>query len=446
MIPNRTHADRRQIFAARLATARQSTDHLFKLLRPAALVERPIPERHRLIFYLGHLEAFDRNLMADAELGMPAIHEELDRLFAFGIDPVDGALPSEPASAWPSEPDVRVYNSQVREAVDRCLQKADLEDESLDAAGALHVMIEHRLMHAETLAYAMHRLPLELKLAPPDSFPPAGELRSASAGIGRDAAMIQVPAGRATLGLGRDGRFGWDNEFEAHAVEVPAFKVGAFKVTNGEFLEFVRRGGYEERSLWNKSGWEWIRKSGLRHPSFWGSDRAGWVFHGMFQDRPLPMDEPVWISHAEAEAYACWKGLRLPTEAEWHRLACGAPEDVEREYPWGSAAPTDRHGNFDSHRWDPTPVGAFPEGRSAFGAYDTLGNGWEWTSTIFAPFPGFEAYQPYKGYSADFFDRRHFVLKGASPRTDACLLRRSFRNWFQPHYQYLYAGFRLVQP
>src|SRR6185436_3338871 len=160
MIPTRAHAERRQIFAARLATARKSTDRLFQLLRPAALVERPIPERHRLIFYLGHLEAFDRNLMADAGLGMPAIHEELDRLFAFGIDPVDGALPSEPASVWPSEPDVRVYNSRVRDAVDRCLEEADLEDDHLDAAGALHVLIEHRLMHAETLAYAIHRLPL----------------------------------------------------------------------------------------------------------------------------------------------------------------------------------------------------------------------------------------------------------------------------------------------
>src|SRR4029450_11750385 len=207
MISNRMHADRRQIFAARLATARHSTDRLFKVLRPAALLERPIPERHRLIFYVGHLEAFDRNLMADAGLGMPAISEELDRIFAFGIDPVDGALPSEPASAWPSEPAVGLYSSQVRDAVDQCLEKADLEDELLDADRALHVMIEHRLMHAETLAYAMHRLPLELKLAPPDSLPPAGELPVSSPGVRRDVAWVQVPAGHATLVLARARAF-----------------------------------------------------------------------------------------------------------------------------------------------------------------------------------------------------------------------------------------------
>ena len=430
---------RRDIFTARLAKARHLSDRLFGLLRPAALVERPIPERHRLIFYLGHLEAFDHNLLAQAGLEMPAPCEDLDRLFAFGIDPVNGALPDEPASAWPSEPEVRAYNAGVRDAVDECLERADFEDRRLDTARIFHVAIEHRLMHAETLAYAIHRLPLELKLAQQESIPLPPLTHP-------EASMIQVPAGRATLGLRRDGRFGWDNEFEAHQVEVPAFYVEALKVTNGEFFEFVRAGGYENRALWSESSWEWMRKSGLRHPVFWRSGSSGWVFRGMFQERPLPMDEPVWVSHAEAEAYARWIGMRLPTEAEWHRVACGAPGGEERDFPWGDEPPTARRGNFDSHRWDPTPVGAYPEGRSAFGAYDTVGNGWEWTSTLFAPFHGFEAYPYYKGYSADFFDGRHFVLKGGSPRTDACLLRRSFRNWFQPHYPYLYAGFRLVQP
>jgi len=285
----------------------------------------------------------------------------------------------------------------------------------------------------------VHRLPRELKLKPPEC--------QASPSMSRpEASMIRVPAGRATLGLPRDGRFGWDNEFEAHVVEVPAFEIGALMVTHGEFLDFVRAGGYDERAYWDDPNWEWVRKSGRRHPSFWRPTASGWMFRGMFDERPLPIDEPVWTSHAEAEGYARWKGMRLPTEAEWHRVACGTPDGDECDFPWGDHPPTARHGNFDSHRWDPTPVGAYPEGRSAFGAYDTLGNGWEWTSTVFAPFRGFQTYPLYPGYSADFFDGRHFVLKGGSPRTDSSMLRRSFRNWFQPHYQYLYAGFRLVQP
>ena len=97
-------------------------------------------------------------------------------------------------------------------------------------------------------------------------------------------------------------------------------------------------------------------------------------------------------------------------------------------------------------RLDPTPLGAFPEGASAYGVSELLGNGWEWTSSVFKPFDGFRAHPLYEGYSANFFDGQHYVQKGASPRTAACMLRRSFRNWFQPHYRYVYAGFRLVHP
>ena len=164
----------------------------------------------------------------------------------------------------------------------------------------------------------------------------------------------------------------------------------------------------------------------------------------MFGDIPLPPDWPVYVSHAEAAAYARWSGGRLPAEAEWHRAAYGTPEGEERQYPWGAEAPSARHGYFDFARWDPVPVNAFPCGRSAWGVEGLLANGWEWTSTPFAPFKGFTPRPYYPGYSADFFDGKHFVLKGGSPRTAACMLRRGFRNWFQAHYQYVYAGFRCV--
>jgi iron(II)-dependent oxidoreductase len=121
------------------------------------------------------------------------------------------------------------------------------------------------------------------------------------------------------------------------------------------------------------------------------------------------------------------------------------PDGTEREYPWGDEAPQAHHGNFDGHLWDVAPADAFPDGASAFDVHDLLGNGWEWTSTPFAPFPGFEPHPLYEGYSRNFFDGKHWVMKGGSPRTAACMLRRSFRNWFQPRYQYAYAGFRLVK-
>ena len=165
----------------------------------------------------------------------------------------------------------------------------------------------------------------------------------------------------------------------------------------------------------------------------------------MFGTIPLPLSWPVYVSHAEASAFARWAGRKLPTEAQWHRAAYGAPDGTERAYPWGEAPPEEAHGNFHHQRWDAAPVDAHPAGASAFGVFDLLGNGWEWTSTAFGPLPGFEPFSFYPGYSANFFDGKHFVMKGGSPRTDACMLRRSFRNWFQPHYPYVYATFRCVE-
>jgi formylglycine-generating enzyme required for sulfatase activity len=165
----------------------------------------------------------------------------------------------------------------------------------------------------------------------------------------------------------------------------------------------------------------------------------------MFTEVPLPLSAPVYVSHAEARAYARWVGKSLPSEAQWHRAAYGRPDGSERPFPWGADPPDTSRGNFDFQSWDPTPVNAFPRGQSAFGVFDLLGNGWEWTSSLFEPFPGFEPFSFYPGYSANFFDGQHYVMKGGSARTAACMLRRSFRNWFQAHYQYVYAGFRCVE-
>jgi ergothioneine biosynthesis protein EgtB len=427
-------ADRQQI-QQRLDDARARTDEIFALLEPEALYERPIPERHRLIFYLGHVEAFDWNLIPRGALGAPPFDADFDRLFAFGIDPVGGGLPNEPASQWPARERVLEYNARLRRALDDAVSGADLE--KLDGGSRFEVAIEHRLMHAETLAYLVHQLPHTMKRRP------AGAENSGDV----SPAVIRhvgIPAGRATLGRSRARGFGWDNEFDELAVEVPAFAIDSHPVTNRGWLEFLDAGGYRERRFWSEADWAWRTGHGIEHPLLWARDGGGWHYRGMFDDVPLPLEHPVYVSHAEASAFAHWANRALPTEAQFHRAAYGTPQGVEREFPWGDEPPAPIRGNFDFARWDPVPVSAHPAGASAFGVHDLLGNGWEWTSTAFAPLPGFTPFPFYRGYSADFFDGKHFVIKGGSARTAACMLRRSFRNWFQPHYPYLYAKFRLV--
>lgn len=250
-----------------------------------------------------------------------------------------------------------------------------------------------------------------------------------------------MPAGVARLGASRDEiPFGWDNEFDAHEVRVPAFDVDVHNVTNAEFLAFIEAGGYRTRDLWSDEGWAWVQAERVEHPAFWirstsgsgesigpGANAGSWQWRGMFEAIPLPPAWPVYVSHAEASAYARWKGRRLMTEAEWHRAAEGA-----------------RPGNVNFESWEPVPAGARPGTESLWGVHDLVGNGWEWTSTVFGPFPGFEPMASYPEYSADFFDGLHYVMKGASPATAAELIRPSFRNWFRANYPYVYATFRTV--
>ena len=239
--------------------------------------------------------------------------------------------------------------------------------------------------------------------------------------------------------------FGWDNEFAELRVEVPAFEVDRHDVTNAEYLAFVEDGGYAREALWTPEAWAWRAGEAVSHPLFWERHDGRWFWRGMFDLVPLPAAWPVYVTHAEAETFARWRGDRLMTEAEYHRAAFGTPDGAEQALPWRSEPPDHTRGNFGAVNWDPVPAGACPAGASAFGVHDLVGNGWEWTSSPFAPFPGFAPMPSYPEYSADFFDGAHFVLKGASPATPAAHVRRSFRNWFRPYYPYVYATFRCAR-
>jgi formylglycine-generating enzyme required for sulfatase activity len=239
--------------------------------------------------------------------------------------------------------------------------------------------------------------------------------------------MLEVPAGRATLGRKRGNGFGWDNEFDEHSVDVPAFTIDNYKVTNGDYLEFVRAGAAPPH-FWVRRGDEWLQRT-------------------MFGHAPLPLTWPVYVTQQQAASYAAWIGKALPTEAQFHRAASSptssdarTPECLSLRGGTGGSAclPGRPDANYNFQHWNPIPVDTHPPGQM-------LGNGWEWTSTVFQPFPGFEPFPFYPGYSANFFDGDHYVLKGASARTAACFLRPSFRNWFRPDYPYVYAGFRCVE-
>lgn len=433
----------RALFASWYRRNRERSQAIFDLLSDEAYYSQPIALRHPIVFYEGHLPAFSFNTLVKKALGEPSIDERLERLFARGIDPDETATTSHStASAWPARDVVRAFAAEADRRVVDALERAELDRPGrplLDRSEAVFAILEHEAMHQETLLYMWHRLPFEQKRRP-GGYTPKTEGRVVTQ------EWIDVPRGRATLGVARsDAAFGWDNEFPACEEEVAAFAIERHDTTNAAFLEFVNAGGYADAARWRPEDWAWIQRERVTHPLFWERHDGAWYWRGMFERVPLPLSWPVYVSFAEAAAFAAWRHARLPTEAEFQRAAFGTPDGVQRQHPWGDAEPAQAHGVFDFSSWDPEPAGTHSAGRSAWGIDDLVGNGWKWTSTPFGPFAGFRAMASYPEYSADFFDGEHFVMKGASPATARDLLRPTFRNWFRAHYPYVYATFRCVR-
>ncbi|GAC1310152.1 MAG: hypothetical protein NVSMB19_24250 [Vulcanimicrobiaceae bacterium] len=414
----------RSAMRLRYLANRNRTAEILAIPEPGEYYTRPIALRHPIVFYEGHIPAFTYNKLLREALGAPSLNADFEKLFERGIDPADVATAAaHERGSWPTRPSVQSFGAAVDAATLQALAQADLANAAasplLENAQAPRMILEHEEMHHETLLYMLHRLPLAKKRARgrSGSFCERPPLATGS---------VAIPAGRATLGARRDDVFfGWDNEFDERAVAVGAFEIDVNDVTNGEWLAFVRAGGPV--------------------PSFWRERDGGFALLGQFEEMPLPLTWPVYVTQKQAVAYATWRGSRLPTEAEYHRAAFGTPDGAERAYPWGDAAPSAVHGNFDFKRFDPEPVGQYAAGASAFGVYDLVGNGWEWTATPFAPFDGFAPMASYPQYSVEFFDGDHFVIKGASPVTSRNHVRRSLRNWYRSEYPYVYATFRTVR-
>jgi len=426
------------------------SDEIFDIVGSEGMHAQPIVWRHPFIFYVGHLPAFSWNQICGGILEWKSFNPYFDDLFCRGIDPdVDTGechWHPEVPEAWPTLAETVEYRDKVRGAILESLDALPYSgSHGIMARGGrvFDMVLEHEYMHQETLLYMMQQLPVDRKHRPKNL--PSFQFHSAA-----PRRAIAIPAGKARIGAGADFRvtpFGWDNEFGELLVEVPPFAIDSVPVTNSEFYEFVVCGAYDDECYWRAEDWRWKTLEGKQHPAFWFKRGEKWLCRGMFESIPLSRvgSWPVYASLAEARAYATWRGKRLLTEAEFHRAAFYGPDGKESTYPWGESSPSRWHGNFDFSAWSPLPVGSNPAGDSRWGVSELLGNGWELTDTPFAPFPGFSPYMTsYPDYSKDFFDGKHFVLKGASWATATKLLRPSFRNWYQAHYPYVFAKFRCV--
>ena len=269
---------------------RERSHRLFAMLTPDSYYERPIALRNPVVFYEGHLPAFNFNTVVKRALGWPGINERLEKLFARGIDPEDeAAANTRQSSLWPSRQETLEFGAKADEQVSEALRSGEIEREGdpiREKALAAWTILEHEAMHHETMLYMWHMLPTEQKIRPQAASARPPELH-------RPNRTVRIEAGRATLGASADAVFGWDNEFPEHQVEVDAFEVDVFNVTNRDFLEFVEAGGYRDRDLWRREDWQWLEQSSMTHPNFWVRREGEWFWRGMFDLFPLPPNWPV---------------------------------------------------------------------------------------------------------------------------------------------------------
>jgi iron(II)-dependent oxidoreductase len=325
------------------------------------------------------------------------------------------------------------YRDEVRERALALLEEVDLsgDDRLLQDGFVYDIVIQHEHQHNETILQVIQLTPGPyLGEAPPlaDSRP-AGN------------SMITIAAGEYPIGS--DVHEPYDNEHPRHRVKLDAFDIDRFPVSNGDFTRFIEDGGYARTELWSKDGWDWRSTFDIQAPEYWFQQSGRWRTIRAGLDVPLDERLPVChISWFEAEAFCNWSGKRLPTEFEWEVAAAWDPRaGVSRRYPWGSEPPDAAHANLDQKLFTAAPLGSYPAGASALGCEQMLGDVWEWTSSDFQPYPGFEAY-PYPEYSMPFFGTGFKVLRGGSWATRPRVARNTFRNWDSRLKRQIFAGLR----
>jgi len=403
------------------------------LVKEETFYLNPDPLRNKLIFYLGHPAVFYINKLIQVGLIKSRINPQYETLFEIGVDP---ETPAELEVAiqgvnWPDIKKVWEYRNKARAEITTIINKTplDLPIHQQHPIWALLMGIEHSRIHVETSSMLLRQLPVE-NLKRPQGWnyaPTNGEIPHHQ--------MREVPGGVVKLGKRQDDlTFGWDSEYGHLEVEVKPFLASQYLITNGEFLEFVQDGGYNNVNYWHTESWTWKQLYNIQYPKFWIHQENNYRYRATFDELDLPLDWPVEVNHYEAMAFCRWKGknTRLMTEAEWHQaLKISADSSLANNY------------NLNLQFISPTPVGMFSENHQS-GLYDLRGNVWEWLGETFKPLPEFKTHHLYEDQSAPFFDDKHFMMLGGSWATNGTMALPCYRNWFRPYF-YQHVGFRVAE-
>lgn len=436
--------------------------------------------RHPMIFYYGHPAALYINKLRVAGLVEKSLNPYFEVLFETGVDEMSWDDMSKNEMVWPSVSEVKAYRRQVYQAVSQLISQAsDEEIVNIDAKSpywALVMSFDHERIHLETSSVLLSEMPLSCLNPHLDHFPrmhfssiPQEEVKNPQIGVDYPFnEMIPVEGQKVSLGKPNDiHTFSWDNEYGQRDFVINNFKASKFNVSNGEYLEFVKDGGYQRPEFWSEAGWGWRTYRNAKWPHFWiPSGPHGlrqFKLRTMFEVTNMPWSWPVVVNFHEAAAFAKWKNaqhqksnpkstIRLVTELE-HYAMNTHPQDVGHsearvddmvlQCPRGRMY-SERHGEANSNLMHGSPVPVDHLKPNSRGFYSTFGNVWEWCLDYFCALPGFQVHPLYEDFSTPCFDGLHNVIKGGSFLSTGNEASVFSRFHFRPHFLQ-YAGIRLVE-
>ena len=386
-------------------------------------------------WHIGHVSWIYEAVMSKIDQNYEFYSEEFTEYLnsyyqQFGL-PHDKGLRG--AVSRPTTEQIFEYFEATTQNVEKFIQTKELDR---DHIRLITMGVHHECQHQELLVYDLQHMLAEQYLPAKRNDIPKMTPVPADA--------VLVGGGIFTIGYGGSD-YCYDIELPEHKVYLDDYQIDTFPVTNGQFLEFIEDGGYEDYRYWLADGWEKVKADKWKAPKYWDRVDQQWVVRDFMGVHKINPGQPVChVSYYEADAYCKWAKKRLPTEAEWEKAACWNEETQKKTtFPWGNELPTpDRCNLLDSNHWTCTEVGTYPNGASHVGCQHMIGDVWEWTSSEFTGYPGFKS--GFDEYNDKWFANQK-VLRGGSFGTPAISIRGSYRNFFRLDERWVFSGFRCAQ-
>ncbi len=408
-------------------------EKLFDLLKDKKhLYEQPNTLRHPLIFYYGHTATFFINKLILANILKQRVNPEFESIFAIGVDEMSWDDLNHKHYTWPTYEQTKAYRDEVKQIILNLIDTLEFFIPiNWDSPMWIILMgIEHENIHIETSSVLLRELDIQF-LKNDEIFTYSNE----GTNTYPKNELLKVKGSTVVLEKNRQNPiyYGWDNEFSFHKAEIKDFEASKYLVSNGEFLEFVKEGGYNKSELFSDEGKEWLDFTQAKYPTFWLKKENEFFLREINREIPLPLNYPVDINVYEAEAFCKYKSqklgfeVRLPSEDEYYAL-----------YEYTKAG--EKEANIGLIQFNQSPINKY----KFDDFYDVIGNVWQWSLTPTYPFDDFITHPIYDDFTTPTFDDRHALMKGGSFISLGNETLKEARYAFRKHF-FQHAGFRYVK-